>query len=180
MVKKAKLIPRDLEQLKYWIRSWVDLTNVDVSGLDSLEWAFHDVKEYKGSIKDWDTKNVKDLSFCFCWAENFNEDISKLRMLKIYLSVFAELKISMKISLSGTLAKLKEWNAYLHEQKVSINPLIIGTQKMLKICLFVFMKQKASINHSINGIQKMFKIWHKCFLKQIHLIKISMIGILEM
>ena len=74
MVLKHK--PKNLEELRQWIRDWVDLTNVDVSELDSLRWAFKDVETYKGSIKDWNTSNVKDMSFCFSLFVNFNEDIS--------------------------------------------------------------------------------------------------------
>lgn len=36
--------PKNLEELKKWIREWEDLTNVDVSNLDSLNGAFKDIK----------------------------------------------------------------------------------------------------------------------------------------
>ena len=74
----AKVLkPHDLEELKFWIRRGDDLTYVDVSGLDSLAYAFEDVKEYTGTIKKWDTSNIKDFSCCFLNASTFNEDISK-------------------------------------------------------------------------------------------------------
>lgn len=63
--------PKNLEELKKWIREWVDLTNVDISGLYSLEWAFKDVKEYKGSIKDWDTSNIKNFFLLFFLSWKF-------------------------------------------------------------------------------------------------------------
>lgn len=63
--------PKNLEELKKWIIEWEDLTNVDISGLDSLEWAFKDIKEYKGSIKDWDTSNIKNFSYCFFLSWKF-------------------------------------------------------------------------------------------------------------
>lgn len=93
MTKKQK--PKNLIELKIWIRNWVDLTNVDVSGLNSLEYAFEGVKEYTGSIKDWDTSNIVNMRGTFFWATNFNEDISNWDTSKVtnmaYLFSFAEL-----------------------------------------------------------------------------------------
>jgi hypothetical protein len=71
------LKPHDLEELKFWIRRGDDLTYVDVSGLDSLEYAFEGVTKYTGTIKNWDTSNIKSFACCFLNATKFNENISK-------------------------------------------------------------------------------------------------------
>ena len=73
----------ETKELKKWIREWVDLSTVDISDLDSLEWAFSNVKQYTRSITNWNTSNIKNMSYCFQNVENFNEDISNWDTSKV-------------------------------------------------------------------------------------------------
>lgn len=70
--------PRTLKGLQSLIRSWEDLTYVDISVLDTLEDAFNGIEEYKGSIANWDTSHIKNMrkTFFNCDAIE-NDDISK-------------------------------------------------------------------------------------------------------
>ena len=55
--------------------SEVDLTNVDTSNVEDMNWMFYEAESFNQDIGSWDTSNVENMHGMFDRASSFNQDI---------------------------------------------------------------------------------------------------------
>ena len=90
-IRKTRYTPHTkLELRKLILDEDIELKDIDTSHITDMSHLFEPVLEtseqarfFFDGIETWDVSNVTDMSYMFCFAKNFNQDISNWNVSKV-------------------------------------------------------------------------------------------------
>lgn len=150
----GKVIVDDLDELKYIIENKtisLDLIDIKESGLDSLEEAFNNIKEIKGSIDNWDVSNIRSLN-CTFWKAKFQCDLSKWDVSNVedMIKTFAYSNFNNDSLKNWNLSKVDNCTGMFYSSKFNGN---ISNWDVSNIHLMKFMFDSCPFNGDISKWQ---------------------------